>query len=48
MALGEGHPDYAQSLNNLATLYRDMGDYASALALYRQALEMSIRARTNG
>ena len=29
-ALGEAHPDYADSLNNLAGLYREMGDYAAA------------------
>ena len=28
-ALGEGHPDYATSLNNLAVLYQAMGDYAA-------------------
>ncbi len=44
--LGENHPDYANSLNNLAVLYREMGDYAAALPLYRQALE--IRRTTLG
>ena len=39
-ALGENHPDYAASLNNLAMLYQAMGDYAAALPLYRQALEI--------
>ena len=34
-ALGEGHPDYAVSLINLAVVYRAMGDYAAALPLYR-------------
>src|SRR5262245_3337338 len=39
-ALGEHHPDYAQSLNNLASSYHDQGDYASAEPLYRQAAEV--------
>ena len=39
-ALGEDHPDYADSLNNLAGLYQAMGDHAAALPLYRQALEI--------
>ncbi len=43
-ALGENHPDYAQSLNNLASLYEAMGDYAKAEPLYRQALEIRKRA----
>jgi tetratricopeptide (TPR) repeat protein len=32
--LGENHPDYAMSLNNLATLYDDMGNYTAAEPLY--------------
>ena len=36
--LGERHPDYAQSLNNLAALLRAQGDYAAAKPLYEQAL----------
>ncbi len=32
--------DLARSLNNLATLYRSMGRYESALPLYEQALEI--------
>ena len=44
--LGENHPDYAISLNNLARLYKAMGDYAKAEPLYRQALE--IRKRVLG
>ena len=39
-ALGEGHPDYAQSLNNLAALYHRNGDYAKAEPLYFKALEI--------
>ena len=38
--LGQDHPDYATSLNNLAMLYRAMGDHAAALPLFRQALEI--------
>ena len=37
--LGENHPDYAQSLNILASLYHDQGDYTRAGPLYRQAAE---------
>jgi CHAT domain-containing protein/tetratricopeptide (TPR) repeat protein len=43
--LGESHPDYAQSLNNLAVLYLRMGEHGKALPLlletrrlYRQVL----------
>ena len=43
-ALGENHPDYAQSLNNLAGLHHEMGDHAAALPLFRQALEIDRRA----
>ena len=35
--LGEHHPDYALSLNNLAQLYKIQGDYARALPLFEQA-----------
>jgi CHAT domain-containing protein len=35
--LGEKHPHSAQSLNNLALLYKEMGDYKAALLLYRKA-----------
>jgi tetratricopeptide (TPR) repeat protein/CHAT domain-containing protein len=34
---GESHPDYANSLNDLALLYHAMGNYAAAEPLYRQA-----------
>jgi hypothetical protein len=37
-ALGENHPDYAQSLNNLALLYKSTGAYDKAEPLYQQAL----------
>ena len=36
--LGERHPDYATSLNNLAVLLQSQGDYAAARPLYEQAL----------
>ena len=36
--LGERHPDYADSLNNLADLLESQGDYAAARPLYEQAL----------
>jgi hypothetical protein len=29
-ALGKDHPDYATSLNNLAVLYLDRGDYRAS------------------
>ena len=39
--LGPQHPDVATTLNNLAGLYRQMGDYEKALPLYQRALEIS-------
>ena len=39
-ALGERHPHYAASLNNLAELYRAMGRHADAEPLYKQAMEI--------
>ncbi len=39
--LGEKHPSYANSLNNLAGLYKSQRDYAKAEPLYRQALEIN-------
>ena len=45
-ALGENHPDYAASLNNLAGLYQAMDDYAAAEPLFRQA--MAIRRAALG
>jgi CHAT domain-containing protein/tetratricopeptide (TPR) repeat protein len=35
--LGEAHPDYAASLNNLANLYQAMGEHAKALPLFLEA-----------
>ncbi|MBI4646447.1 MAG: CHAT domain-containing protein [Bacteroidia bacterium] len=34
---GEKHPDYANSLNNLAALYYEMGNYPAAEPLYLEA-----------
>ena len=39
-ALGEHHPDYADSLNNLAELYRAMGRHAEAEPLYLKSTEI--------
>jgi tetratricopeptide (TPR) repeat protein len=39
-ALGEHHSDYASSLNNLASLYRETGRYAEAEPLYKEAMEI--------
>jgi tetratricopeptide (TPR) repeat protein len=44
--LGENHPDFASSLNNLAALYRAMGNFAAAEPLLKQALD--IRRRVLG
>jgi tetratricopeptide (TPR) repeat protein len=38
--LGERHPDYATSLNNLAMLYQAMGDSEKARPLCEQALKL--------
>ncbi len=43
-ALGEGHPKYASTLNNLAALYYALGAYDQAEPLYRQALEIKKKA----
>jgi tetratricopeptide (TPR) repeat protein len=37
-ALGPDHPDVAQSLNNLAELYKTQGRYAEAEPLYKRSL----------
>jgi CHAT domain-containing protein len=42
--LGEKHPRYAVSLNDLARLYSTLGDYARAEPLYRQALALRKQA----
>jgi tetratricopeptide (TPR) repeat protein/CHAT domain-containing protein len=38
---GERHPAFANSINSLALVYQDLGDYAAALPLLRQALEIN-------
>jgi tetratricopeptide (TPR) repeat protein len=43
-ALGSEHPDTAQSLNNLASLYDDQGKYDEAEPLYKQALAIREKA----
>jgi CHAT domain-containing protein/Tfp pilus assembly protein PilF len=42
--LGENHPWYAPSLNNLAEFYRAMGAYQKAEPLYLRAMEIRKRA----
>jgi tetratricopeptide (TPR) repeat protein len=43
-ALGPDHPDVAQSLNNLATLYYSRGRFADAEPLYKRALAIREKA----
>jgi len=38
--LGPQHPSVATSLNNLAVLYKEMGDYEKALPLSQRTLEI--------
>ena len=38
--LGINHPDYALSLNNLGSIYSDIGDYKQAEKYYLEALEI--------
>ena len=38
--LGEEHPDYAETLNNLAGLYETIGDYAQAEPLFIQCKDI--------
>jgi tetratricopeptide (TPR) repeat protein len=45
-AFGSESPDNAESLNNLALIYRIMGDYEKALSLHQRALK--IREKTLG
>ena len=47
-ALGEGHPDYAASLDGLAGLCCATGRYAEAEPLYRRALEVRRAALGEG
>jgi len=41
--LGEQHPLYAQSLNNLAGLYYSQGEVGKALPLFEQAVEIAVK-----
>src|SRR5206468_3823153 len=45
-ALGDRHPRYAATLDNLAMLYQAMGAYAKAVPLHQKALD--IRKQTLG
>ena len=47
-ALGERHPDYATSLNNLAVLYDSMGRQAEAEELRKKAMAIHRRPEGNG
>jgi CHAT domain-containing protein len=42
--LGENHPVYSSSLNDLAALYYKMGDYTKAEPLFQKALEIRRKA----
>ena len=42
--IGPEHPNVALSLNNLAGLYHDLGNYAEAEPLYRRALTIVEKA----
>src|ERR1700693_4057798 len=44
-ALGPDHPDIAQSLNNLASIYRDRGEYEKAEPLLQRALGIREKGR---
>lgn len=39
--LGENHPEYARSSNNLGLLYKKQGKYSKAEPLYTQALKIA-------
>ena len=43
--LGESHPIYGVSLNNLALLYMDLGDFARAEPLYQSSLAIEKKSR---
>jgi tetratricopeptide (TPR) repeat protein len=43
-SLGSEHPDTLDSLNNLAEVLRDQGDFAGARALCERALAISEKA----
>jgi tetratricopeptide (TPR) repeat protein len=46
--LGEDHPDYATSLDNLGVLYQSLDRLSEAEPLYRQALEIRLKALGKG
>jgi hypothetical protein len=46
--LGQGHPDYATSLDNLDGLYRALGYHARAKPLYREATAIWKKALGEG
>ena len=46
-ALGDGHPDVAQSMNNMAGLLVDMGMQREALPMYEKALAIFKNALGN-
>ena len=43
-AFGKGHPNVAIFMNNLAALYKSLGDYAKAEPLYKQSLAIREKA----
>lgn len=45
--IGKTHPDYAWSLNNLGSLYKDKGNYEKAEALYLEAKDIREKALGN-
>ncbi|MGZ3397013.1 MAG: tetratricopeptide repeat protein, partial [Isosphaeraceae bacterium] len=47
-AVGERHPAYAASLNNLALLYDAMGRHAEAEELRKKAMAIHRRPEGNG
>lgn len=38
---GERHPDFANSINSVALVYQEFGNYTAALPLLRQSLEIN-------
>jgi CHAT domain-containing protein/tetratricopeptide (TPR) repeat protein len=43
-ALGEEHPNFAMSLNNLGLMYSNIGDYKAAELYYKQSIEIYKKA----
>src|ERR1700730_6630482 len=46
--LGPDHPEVANSLSNLASLYEDQGRYAEAEPLYKRSLVIREKAAASG